>query len=271
MPDVPAPVLDADGVTRHRNLTVARIQGFRPLHADLQVPPGSGRRPLIAFLHGGAFWQGSRVDLPVILDELRAPGFYERLLSRGYAVADVDYRLSGEAAFPAQLHDVQAALRWFRTFADELNLDTDRFAVWGESAGATLAALAGLDKDADVPVQAVVDWYGPTDFTGLGEHISRRDPAHALLACGTPGAADRARAASPLHQIHPDAPPFLIMHGTLDTAVPWSEGERLAEALRAAGVRADLVAVEGGGHVFQGVDDIGGLVDTVLDFLDEVL
>ncbi|WP_194899648.1 alpha/beta hydrolase [Catenulispora pinisilvae] len=272
MERIRAPFVDADGVAHYRNITVSRIQGFRPLHTDLRVPPGEGRRPLVAFLHGGAFWSGSRVDLPDPLDALESPGFYERVLARGYAVADVDYRLSGEAAFPAQLEDVESTLRRLRAGADELGLDVGRFAVWGESAGGTLAALAGLDKGSDVPIHAVVDWYAPTDFTGrVGDARRPGHPIYELLDGATPGYPDRARAASPVHQVHAAAPPFLLMHGVADSGVPYSESENLAAALRAVGVRADLVPVEGAGHVMAGASDVGGLVDRVLDFLDDVL
>jgi acetyl esterase/lipase len=268
MERIRAPFVDADGVAHYRNITVSRIQGFRPLHADLRVPPGEGPKPLIAFLHGGAFWGGSRVDLPGPLDELESPGFYERLLTRGYAVADLDYRLSGEAVFPAQLEDVESALRRLREAAAELGLDAARFAVWGESAGGTLGALAALDKDSDVPIHAVVDWYAPADFVeGADGFDIPGNPIYALLG----GQRELASAASPTRQVHAVAPPFLIMHGAADALVPYSESENLAAALRSVGVRADLVPVEGAGHVMEGASDIGALVDQVLDFLDEVL
>jgi acetyl esterase/lipase len=272
MERIRAPFVDADGVAHYRNITVSRIQGFRPLHADLRVPPGDGRRPLIAFLHGGAFWGGSRVDLPGPLGALVSPGFYERLLARGYAVADLDYRLSAEAVFPAQSEDVESALHRLHEAADELGLDVGRFAVWGESAGATLGALAGLAKDAAVPIHAVVDWYGPADFTGGADGADvPGNPIYELLDGGTPGLWDRARAASPTLQVHAAAPPFLIMHGVADASVPYSGSENFAAALRSVGVRADLVPVEGAGHVMEGVSDVGALVDQVLDFLDDVL
>ncbi|GAA2053969.1 hypothetical protein GCM10009839_72510 [Catenulispora yoronensis] len=272
MEPIRPPFVDADGVAHYRNITVSRVQGFRPLHADLRVPPGEGRKPLIAFLHGGAFWAGSRVDLPEMLGALESPGFYERLLARGYAVADLDYRLSSEAVFPAPLEDVESALRRLHAGADELGLDAGRFAVWGESAGATLGALAALDQDFDVPIRAVVDWYGPADFVeGITRVDVPGDPIYALLDGGVPGLWERARAASPTRQVHADAPPFLLMHGVADDSVPYSESENLAAALRAVGVRADLVPVEGAAHVLEGASDIGALVTQVLDFLDDVL
>ncbi|MEY9906653.1 acetyl esterase/lipase [Catenulispora sp. MAP12-49] len=272
MERIRAPFVDADGVAHYRNLTVSRIQGFRPLHADLRVPPGEGRKPLIAFLHGGAFGAGSRVDLPGPLEELESPGFYQRLLSRGYAVADLDYRLSSEAVFPAQLEDVESAVCVLSEAAEELGLDARRFALWGESAGATLAALAALDKESGAPIHGVVDWYGPADFvTGAQGADIPGNPIYALLDGGVPGVWDRARAASPTRQVHADAPPFLIMHGAADALVPYTESENLAAALRSAGVRADLVPVEGAGHVMEGASDVGALVDQVLDFRDEVL
>jgi acetyl esterase/lipase len=250
-----------------------QIRGFRPVHLDLHVPPGPGHRPVIAWIHGGAFWEGSRLGLPVTLSDLRPPAFHDRLLARGYAVADLDYRLSGEAVFPAQIEDVAAALAWLAACAGGLGLDVERFATWGESAGAALAALAALDQDSGVRISAVVDWYGRSDFTdSRAAAMMPGGPIYQLLDGGRPeGLQARARAASPLHQVHAGAPPFLIMHGTADTEVPYFHSEKLAAALRAVGVRADLVPVEGASHVLQGVGDIGHLVEASLDFLDEVL
>jgi acetyl esterase/lipase len=250
------------------NITVARVRGYRPLMMDLHLPaaqPGDGPVPLIAWIHGGAFWEGSRTGLP---HTLHAIGFQEHLLARGYAVADLDYRLSREAVFPAQLHDVQAAIGWLRTFAEPLGLDPQRFAGWGESAGATLAALAGLDRSHDAAaLQAVVDWYGPIDFTDP-ERDHPDDPGVWLLGGSPAQKPALAAAASPIRQVHAGAPPFLLVHGTADDAVPYEDSRILADALHGHDVRAELVPVEGAGHIFAGASDILGLIHRSLDFLD---
>ena len=133
---------------------------------DLYLPPGGGaKRPLIVYVHGGAFMFGDKSSglMPM------------RLLTKGYAIASLDYRLSGDALFPAQIQDCKAAVRWLRAHAAQYRLDPARFVAWGESAGANLAALlgtAGQTRTFDVganlryssAVRAVVDYYGPTDF-----------------------------------------------------------------------------------------------------------
>jgi acetyl esterase/lipase len=282
----PAPRVADDGVLTYANAVVAAIRGYRPLHLDLRVPPGPGPAPLVVWIHGGGWCEGSRLRLPETMAEV---GFHDRLLRRGYAVADVDYRLSREATFPAQLHDVTAAIRWLRGYAADLRLDPGRFAAWGESAGGHLAALAGLTAgttnralagEGGLPgvssaVQAVVDWYGVAGLIeeGSGQAmVHSHEPAEWLLG-GSPFHERRAEAmeASPVNQVHPGAPPFLLMHGTADKVVPYRHSELLAAALRERGVRGDLYPVPDADHIFRGAPDVGALVEASLDFLDEVL
>lgn len=239
------------------------VPGFRPLHLDLHIPStGDGPFPTVLWIHGGGWQEGSRIWLP---DSIAPFGLHDKLLARGYAVADVDYRLALEARYPAQLVDVQSAIRWLRAFAGELRLDPARFATLGESAGGHLAAMAGLTDS----IQAVVDWYGVSDLDFGGD-----DPLFppAVLLGGPVGERrDFARWASPLHRVHPGAPPFLLMHGVLDAVVPYQQSVLMAEALRALGVRADLYPVDGADHCFIGYPDIGKLLDASIDFLDDVL
>jgi len=226
------------------SFVVEQVRGYRPLRLDLRRPPGPGPVPLVVWIHGGGWREGSRTHLP---DPIAAARFHERILARGYAVADIEYRLSREAVYPAQLDDVKAALRWLRGNAAHLGLAPDRFAAWGESAGGHLAALAGLTAKpgGSDAVQAVVDWYGPADFLGDDERWAATaanngdgpgDAADEWLF-GGPRAERRVEAAeaSPVHHVHPDAPPFLCVHGTVDRVVPSSQSELLAAALRAVG------------------------------------
>lgn len=250
----------------HRNLTVAEPAGYRPLHLDLHVPDGDGPFPVLFWIHGGGWQYGSRLQLP---DSITPFGLRERYLARGYAVADVDYRLSAEATFPAQLEDVQAAIAWVRGHAAEYGLDLRRFAALGESAGGHLACLAGLRPGPVSGLGAVLSWYSPMDLIDLDR---APDSPEALLLGGRPGALpELARAASPFYQVHPGAPPFQCVHGAADEIVPVSHSERFAGALQAQGVRCDLIVVPGADHCFVGYDDIGSLIDAGIDFLDEVL
>jgi acetyl esterase/lipase len=226
-------------------VTVARIPGYRPLRLDLRRPATDGAVPVVVWIHGGGWRKGGRG-----LHVFAAEEFHERVLRRGYAVADVEYRLSREAVFPAQLLDVKAALRWLRAFAPELGLDADRFVAWGESAGGHLAALAGLvtdpalEGDAGVvgtssAVQAVVDWYGPADMALFLDDDRTAQPAGSaeewLLGGPLAELPAQVAAASPTSYVRPDAPPFVLLHGTADTTVPYRHSEVLAAALRDAG------------------------------------
>src|SRR6188768_351395 len=148
------PITRADGSRRFAGISYALISGYRPLQLDLWVPPAPAPPPLVVWIHGGAWLSGDRRYLP---ETLRPDQLFDALLAAGLAVATVDYRLAREAPFPAQLHDVKAALRYLRAFAAELGVDAGRAGVWGESAGGHLAALLALtagrpDLEGDVGV-----------------------------------------------------------------------------------------------------------------------
>jgi acetyl esterase/lipase len=170
------------------------------------------------------------------------------------AVAAADYRLSGEALWPAQLDDAKAAVHWLRKRAAELPVDGDRIAAWGESAGGHLATLLGLDLDF---LTAVVAWYAPTDLAALAADIGA-DPMAAdsreaqLLGAPLPAVPDLAAQASPVTHVRPGAPPFLLLHGTQDRFVPGVQSERFRAALSAAGVPVELETYEGADHMWMG-------------------
>ncbi len=133
--------------------------------------PAAADAPLVVFLHGGGWLRGSRkVFTPGISD---AESF-DRIVAAGFAVASCEYRLSGEALFPAQLDDVAAALAWLHAHGAEHGIDASRLVLWGVSAGATLAALTGLGRE---DVCGVVDWFGPADLIALAEHDTGEPPA----------------------------------------------------------------------------------------------
>jgi acetyl esterase/lipase len=202
----------------------------------------------------------------------------------------IEYRLSGEAIFPAQIHDVKAAIRWLRSAANEYGLDSGGIGLWGSSAGGHLAALAGTtgtgileDFELGCPgfssdVQAVVDGYGPTDFLQLDVynnseaavstdpeslrlqparlHAALDSPESQLLGSPIQSIPHRVREANPITYINPDAPPFLIMHGLSDSAVPAQQSELLYEALIAQGNEATLCLIEELGHAFFNKNDL---------------
>lgn len=224
--------------------------------------PAAGERavPVVLFMHGGGWFTGDRT---------LAPNLHLYFAERGLAMASIDYRLSGQAIFPAQLHDVRSAVRYLRSHAAELGLDGN-VGLWGASAGGHLAALAGLtgnrrqlpgepdDGDADVRVQVVAESYGPVDLLDEnvppGESLPGLPPEMgptARLLGGLPELVpDRAHAASPLSYVSPDAPPFQISHGTSDNLVPHQHSELLHDALVAAGASSELYLVHDYRHGF---------------------
>ncbi|MGH7174253.1 MAG: alpha/beta hydrolase fold domain-containing protein, partial [Gemmataceae bacterium] len=218
---------------------------------DLYLPEKvRGPLPVIVYVHGGAWRGGSK----------EAGRQLVSFVAKGYAVAAVNYRLSQHAKFPAQIEDCKTAIRWLRAHAKEYNLDTDHFGAMGGSAGGHLVALLGTaghvkelegkgNLEQSSRVQAVVDWFGPTDLTKLSGRNTRPDSPQAKLI-GGPIAdnKDKADKANPITYITKDAAPFLIMHGTRDQTVPFNQSELLHAALKKAGVETTLKPIEGAGH-----------------------
>ncbi|MBC2879345.1 MULTISPECIES: alpha/beta hydrolase [Streptomyces] len=256
----------APGVRLLRAAEYAVPDGNRPLVVDLWLPEDAGEPlPLIVFVHGGGWRTGQRDDLGPRFRSWR-PGPFARLARAGFAVACPDYRLSGEAAYPAQRDDLADALTWLHTRAGELGLDTSRTVLWGESAGGHLAALTALTHSArtgTATVTGCVTWYAPTDLTALAADLppgayDAEDPGsyEALMLGGPPaGIPEIAHAASPVTHVTAQAPPFLILHGTADAVVPARQAVRLARALHDAGAGPDLRLLTGGNHLWVGLTD----------------
>lgn len=280
----PTPAVAYPGhVSSLRDITYAELPGFRPLTLDLYLPTtGTARRPVVVYVHGGAWRRRSARDGGTFGD---FPGVLAAIAARGYVVASVNYRFSGESGFPAAVQDVMAAIRWLRQRAADYDADPDRFVVWGSSAGAHTAALIGTACDAaelQMPlpehsaaplpsacVQGVIDWYGLVDPANHAADLAGTDPAranrylNAYLGCEIPLCpAERMRLASPGEWIDAGDPPFLIQHGTADVTVSPRQSERLYATLRAAGVSAELVLYPDVAHGFARVPE-GGPDDTV--------
>lgn len=245
---------------------------------DLYVPPGTGPHPLVIWIHGGAWKTGSKANpLPLRL-----------LAGERYAIASVNYRLSNMAKFPAQIEDCKAAVRWLRAHASEYALDPARFAAWGSSAGGHLVALLGTAGDkfdlgehtaVSSRVQAVVDYYGPTDFLQMDAHALPSAPfKHAALdspeseLVGGPLLENDlvAARANPVTHVTRDDAPFLIVHGDRDPLVPLHQSQLLESALRKANVPVTLYVVAGAGHG-QGFEQDPRIVPMVKEFLARAL
>lgn len=247
-----------EGVTVLRDLAYVP-GGHERQQLDLYLPKDGKDLPLIINIHGGAFKMGDK--------SMGVPVAY---LARGYAVASINYRLSQHAVFPAQIEDCKAAVRWLRAHAETYHLAPGRFAAWGASAGGYLAVMLGVtgeEKGFDVgenpgvssKVQAVVDYFGPTDFLQMDahrlplsvKHDTADSPESQLLGGPIQENKDKAAKSNPLNYITPAAPPFLICHGDQDRLVPHHQSEILEAALKKAGVPVDLYTVHGAGHGFH--------------------
>ncbi|MFJ8085633.1 alpha/beta hydrolase fold domain-containing protein [Streptomyces sp. NPDC096205] len=246
------------GVRELRGIPYGNLEGSRPLELDLWLPETVQDEPLplVLFVHGGAWRRGRRDDMGMRTRHW-SPTPFARIAATGLAVACVDYRLSGEATFPAPLDDLHTALRWLTLRSAELGIDTARTVVWGESAGGHLASLLALSPSAP-PVAGAVIWYGPSDLTAARGWFTPEDAAtpEALLLGAAPSTAPQhARAASPLAQVRPGAPPFLLVHGEQDTMVACSHSQSLAAALKEAGSPVELWTVPGADHGWYGLPD----------------
>ena len=233
---------------------------------DLYVPDGGcPPYPLAIYVHGGGWLSGDSSEVAPYVDPL---------MSRGFAVASLNYRWSNNAVFPAQIQDCKGALRFLRAHADEYALDQSRFGVFGDSAGGHLAALLGTSGgvaslEGDVGgnlefssnVQVVADMYGPTDLFALGAILNGPDSIISLLFgwpiqdiidhIDDPKYADLValvNSANPITHVTADDPPFRIIHGQDDDMVPPSQSQMLYDALTSAGVPATLILVPGHGH-----------------------
>lgn len=233
----------------------------RPLKLDLYLPKGTAAQEKLAvvvWVHGGAWRAGDKRPCPMV-----------PLVADGYAVASIQYRLSHEALFPAQIHDCKAAVRFLRAHAAEYGLDGDRIAVAGASAGGHLAALMGTSAGVaelegergwageSSRVQAVVDLFGPAHLSTMhGQLAARggnpqppgRTPECVLLGGPVADLPEKARLASPVCHVSADDPPFLILHGEDDRLVPVDQSRELHDALEKVGVRSRLKTFVGLGH-----------------------
>jgi acetyl esterase/lipase len=253
---------------------------------------GDGPFPVIVSIHGGAFKEGDKRDMQL---EPMLEG-----LGRGYAVVSIDYRMSGEATFPALVHDVKAAIRWARAHANEYLFEGGRIAVWGGSAGGYLALMAGVSAgipELDDPslgnpeqssdVQAAAAWFPPTDFLKMdaqlaasgfapspqSAHSGANSPESLILGQQITLIPDVVRAANPETYIRPGLPPFFIQHGTADDIVPYQQS--LSFACKLAQLEPHQVTHELLLNARHGHDDpaFGAPenVKKVLDFLDNTL
>ena len=279
---------DAPAETR-KDLPYATVSKTQKLDLYLPADDGTVVFPIVVLIHGGGFFTGSSAD-----EADRA----QFLVDRGFAVANVNYRLSGEAAFPAGVQDVKAAIRFVRANAPSWGVDPHRIAVWGDSAGGYLsmmvAATGGrqtMFDDAALgnphvssQVSAVVSWFGPSDFATMDAqaaqaHCDAAAQSHDLpdspeskwLGAALPTIPEKVSTASVVRYVQAagSMPPAWLVHGESDCTVPPGQSQQLLEALKGKGFEATLSYVPGAGHADPKITDQA--TRPTIEFLRRVL
>ena len=245
-----------------RDVVYKRVDG-RELRLDIYSPKSiTEPLPVVLWIFGNRWSRGNKDHPPPL-----------NLVSHGYIIVSIEYRLSGEAPFPAAIEDCKAAVRWIRANAAAYHFDPDHIGAWGHSAGGHLAALlgtsggieelegAGDNATVSSRVQAVCDMAGPSDIVQFYDAVSNSNDEMARVAKSSieqflGGTVDQQRAkaiaASPTTYVSKDDPPFLIIHGENDMSIPVSQSELLASKLKAAGVKVTLIVAGGRGHGIGG-------------------
>jgi acetyl esterase/lipase len=246
--------LYATDTIKQTNIIVGKI-GSRDITADFYKLTNQKKSPLIVWVHGGAWHGGTHLSPP------------KGLMAKGYALASVNFRLSTEAPFPAQIHDIKAAIRYFRSQADVYDIDPNHIIIWGSSSGGHLASLAGLTahhselegelgdhKGTSSSVQGIIDYFGPTNFNTIISQstphgLNVRLPALAILLGGPLDKVEaKAILASPVTHVDVKDPPMFIVHGVQDIQVPPSQSLELFQACQKNGIPTQIEFIEGAGH-----------------------
>ncbi|GGD73516.1 alpha/beta hydrolase [Emticicia aquatilis] len=238
---------------------------------DIFLPKeGKAPFPVVVTIYGSAWFSNSSKGTCF------NDGLGQTLLKNGFAVVSINHRSSRDAIWPAQIHDAKAAIRFIRANASEFSLDTSFLGITGFSSGGHLSTMAGvtsriksttinnlpIDLEGNIGkslsesshVDAVVDWFGPTDFLIMDacgssfSHNEAKSPESTLVGGAIQENKDKVALANPMSYVSKNTPPFLIFHGTKDPLVPHCESEKLYEKLQKEEVKSELVIVEGGGH-----------------------
>jgi acetyl esterase/lipase len=239
--------------------------GASELKLDMARPEGDGPFPALLIIHGGGWRAGDKKDNRPALAELAR---------RGYVAISPQYRFCPKDLFPAQVHDVKAAVRWLRAHKDEYKIDPDHIGAFGFSAGGHLSLMLGVTGpedglEGDVPtnapsskIQAVVNYFGPTDLEASDIPEVTRPILKDFLA-DTPGLAAKA---SPLTYVSAGDAPMLTFQGTKDPLVPYTQAEKLADAMTKAGVGGRVEILIGAGHGWGGAEMVRTFNETVAFF-----
>ncbi|MCM8810236.1 MAG: alpha/beta hydrolase [Candidatus Omnitrophica bacterium] len=255
-----------------KDVVYGNVDG-KNLYLDIIRPKkAEGKLPVIVFIHGGG-WKGGD----------KKTGFFKLIpfAENQYFCVSINYRLSGEAKFPAQIEDCKCAIRFLRANAEKYNIDSEKIGVWGASAGGHLASLLGTTEDLkkfegkggwedySSRVNAVCDWFGPSNFL-IGFEKSKKDGIIyktyiELFGENLENLEEKLKEASPFYQINKNCPPFLIMHGDKDNVVPYTQSYIFYNELKKNNIPVILVKIKDGGH---GLGFKNKALDFVKSFFD---
>ena len=275
---------DSEGANRSILLDIPYASSKNPRQKlDLILPKNRDTKktiPLVVWIHGGGWRNGDKKTG-------HSPNRIPALVKTGrFAGATIGYRLSGEAIWPAQIHDCKAAIRWLRANAAKFGYDPNQIAVWGSSAGGHLVSMLGttgnnkklegtvgnhLEQSSNV--QAVVNYYGPSALLQMNDQPSKIDhnapdsPESQLMGCPIQDSKSKAKQASPIFHVSAGNPPIIHFHGTDDPLVPFHQSKLFHQALKKKGVPSTLITLQGGGHSMPGTFT----QSKVIPFLDSIL
>ena len=258
------------GATGHVRRSIEYCQaGNTRLLMDSYTPPGKGPFPAVIIVHGGGWVTGDR--------RLSVEPLFEPLTEAGFAWFSISYRLANEVTvFGAAIQDVENAVLYVRSHAGEYDVDPNRVALVGESAGAQLASMAALAPTLRDMVKGVVALYSPSDLVTLARTSDRVPPELRRAVEGSPWGGfllAGLQRLSPIYNIRADMPPFLLIHGTADSLVPFEQSERMCERMRETGASCELYPVKGGGHGIRWWDHMNGMTgykQAMVDWLEKL-
>jgi acetyl esterase len=225
------------------DIEYARVDGLS-LRMDAAIPGTPEKAPAVVIVHGGGWVAGDR--------RVNVEPLFDPLTEAGFAWFSISYRLAGDMSqFGAAINDVQQAVRYVRAHASEFNIDPEKIALIGESAGGQLAAMAALRGSSDTAVKAVIALYAPSDLVTLAKTSNYIPSQIRDSVRGTPWENLILAALSqlsPIQNVRRDMPPFLLIHGTADSLVPFQQSTEMCDRMKKAGASCEIYAVEGGGH-----------------------
>jgi acetyl esterase len=262
-------VSSAVGADLRANIEYGRVNDVS-LRMDASIPNGPGPFPAVIIVHGGAWVAGDR--------KRNVQPLFEPLSDAGFAWFSISYRLASDISqFGLAIDDVQQAIRYVKLHAAEFRIDPNRIALVGESAGGQLAAMATLRGGADTKVKAVVTLYAPTDIVALAKTSNYVPSSLRDSVRGTPWEAlllASLAQLSPINSVRHDMPPFLFIHGTADSMVPFEQSRAMCDRMKAVGADCEVYPVKGGGHGILWWDSVGlgsGYKHKMVEWLEQEL